>query len=193
MTGKQNTLTKNSKNSLRRHGLILVALGLAMLGLAYAFVPLYETFCKFVGIPVPKVGTSMKPTKTRDTSSESNGREVTVRFIANTAVGVPIEFAPRTRAIKTRIGEPVLTAYDAKNLSKKSIPGTAVHTIVSQGGFERDVADNVSLMQCFCFEEQTYPAQKDITLPLSFTVDPSLPDNVHTVTFGYTLYNMDDY
>lgn len=180
------------KPDLMRHGLILAGVGVGMLAVAYAFVPLYETFCRFVGIPLPTVGTSMTPGEA-SAPSDQPGREVTVRFIANTGVGVPIEFAPRTRAIKTRIGETALTAYDAKNLSEAPIDGIAVHTIVAQGGFTRDVADDVSLMQCFCFEEQTYPAQKDITLPLSFTVEDTLPENVHTVTFGYTLYNLDDY
>lgn len=183
---------KHDRQNLKRHGLILAGLGLAMLGLAYAFVPLYETFCKFVGIPLPTVGTSMAPDASLPASGEI-GREITVRFLGNVAAGVPIEFAPRTRAIKTRIGQPTVTAYDAKNLSSEAIDGIAVHTIVAQGGFVRDVADDVSLMQCFCFEEQTYPARKDITLPLSFTVKPTLPDNVHTVTFGYTLYNLEDY
>lgn len=183
---------KHTKPNLKRHGLILAGVGLGMLGLAYAFVPLYESFCKLVGIPLPTVGTSMEPEEAME-MTDGPGREITVRFLGNVAAGVPVEFGPRVRSLKTRIGEPALTAYDAKNLSNEAIDGIAVHTIVAQGGFARDVADDVSLMQCFCFEEQTYPAQKDITLPLSFTVKPTLPDNVHTITFGYTLYDMESY
>ena len=187
-------MNKNNhqKPDLKRHGLILAAVGIAMLGLAYAFVPLYETFCKFVGIPLPTVGTSMTPSEARSIPNQQ-GREITVRFMGNVAAGVPIEFAPRTTSIKTSIGKPTLTAYDAKNLSTAPIDGIAVHTIVAQGGYRRDVAGHVTLMQCFCFEEQTYPAQTDITLPLSFTVEDTLPENVHTVTFGYTLYDMETY
>ena len=186
--------TPHQKTHLVRHGLILAGLGFGMLGAAYAFVPLYETFCKFVGIPVPTVGTKMTPAVPSSSDTQAQmGREVTVRFMGNVAMGVPINFAPRTRAIKTRIGEATLTAYDAKNYSSEALDGIAVHTIVSQGGGARDVAEHISLMQCFCFEEQTYPAQTDITLPLSFTVEPSLPENVHTITFGYTLYDLESY
>lgn len=180
------------KPDLKRHGLILAAVGVGMLGMAYAFVPLYETFCKFVGIPLPKVGTSMTPTETK-AIPDQEGREITVRFLGNVAAGVPIAFAPRNASLKTRIGQPALTAYDARNQSNQSIDGIAVHTIVAQGGYRRDVAGHVTLMQCFCFEEQTYPAQQDITLPLSFTVENTLPENVHTVTFGYTLYDIESY
>ena len=87
------------------------------------------------------------------------------------------------------MGKPVMTAYDAKNESDESIRGQAIHTVVAMG---KDTSDDgagyVDLIQCFCFQEHTYPAHEEVTLPLSFTVRPDTPKGVHTLTFGYTLY-----
>jgi cytochrome c oxidase assembly protein Cox11 len=53
---------------------------------------------------------------------------------------------------------------------------------------ETIVDEYVDLQQCFCFEEQIYPPNEEINLPLSFTITPDLPEGIHTITFGYTLY-----
>lgn len=183
-------LTKKAaqKPRILRHGLILASLGLGMLTLAYAFVPLYETFCKFVGIPVPTLGTKSIPASSSDIAVDES-RVITVRFVGNVADHLPVDFAPQIASVRIHPGEPVLTAYKAKNNDDDAIKGLAVHTMISMGrATQRDVAEFVDLVQCFCFEEQVYPAQEDINLPLSFTVRPDLPEGIHTITFGYTLY-----
>ena len=182
-----------TKKSLKRHGIILVVLGVVMLGVAYGFVPLYRTFCQLVGIPIATIGTMSVPKEraVNTVADTATDRVVTVRFIGNANAGVPVTFSPRVRTLKVRIGEDTLTAYDAKNLSLKPVDGIASHTIVAHGGSKRDVAEHITLTQCFCFDEQTYPPQEDVTLPLSFAVEPTLPEGVHTITFGYTLFKLE--
>jgi cytochrome c oxidase assembly protein subunit 11 len=46
--------------------------------------------------------------------------------------------------------------------------------------------------ECFCFENQPLEAHASAELPMSFIVDPQLPDDVHTLTLSYTLYNITD-
>ncbi len=183
-----------SKNIRLLFILIIVALG--MFGVSYAFVPLYRIFCQVFGIPVPTimVGKEGAP----KTVTEISDRVVTVRFIANTAKGkfskgikteLPVRLWPVTKKVKVRLGEPVLTAYKAKNISDNSMKGVAIHTIIALGGsFRVDINEYVDLQQCFCFESQLYPANTEVILPLSFTITPDLPKGIHTVTFGYTLY-----
>lgn len=176
------------KRSILRHGLILGAVGAGMLGMAYGFVPLYETFCKFVGIPVPTLGTNSKPAIGGDVEVDPS-RTITVRFVGNVGDHLPIDFGPQIPSVRIHPGEPVLTAYKARNNHDAAIKGLAIHTMISMGkATQRDVSGFVDLVQCFCFDEQVYPAKEDVNLPLSFTIRPDLPKGIHTITFGYTLY-----
>ncbi len=178
-----------SKNN--RLLLILAGLALGMLFLAYAFVPLYKMFCDALGIPVPSilVGEAGAPKPAIYDESKKSDRVITVRFMANTAVGVPVSFSAKDRRLQARVGEPVLTAYYAKNYSPRPLDGLAVHTMVPAGGSRSvNMDDYIELQQCFCFEEQHYPAGEDLILPLSFTISPDLPEQIHTITFGYTLF-----
>jgi len=171
--------------------LILCLIGLVWgIGLTIAAVPLYRVFCQHFGIPVPQIisGPSVvQPVK--DISQENLNRTVTIRFTANTQGGLPVDFHPRTYTLRVKVGQPVLTAFEARNKSDRAIDGVAVHMLYGMGGPEGvDLTPFIDLRQCFCFEEEHYPAQTDLTLPLAFTVSPNLPQGVHTITFAYTLF-----
>ena len=175
-------MSKNNKTAL-----LLTTIALTMLGVAYGFVPLYRWFCDALGIPVPSVmvGDAGAPKYIGEVSD----REVTIRFQANNAGGVPVTLAPSLRRATVNVGEPFLTAYTANNLADRAIDGIAVHTMLALGGPPRtDIQDYVVLEQCFCFEEQTYPANATVNLPLQFTLTNDLPEGIHTITFAYTLY-----
>jgi cytochrome c oxidase assembly protein subunit 11 len=154
-------------------------------------VPLYNLMCEKLGItrptiPLGQTGTTI--TQRALTPAEAS-RRITIRFTANTAQGVPIEFHPLSYTIQVPLGQPVLTAYQAKNLSPKPMDGVAVHMLYAMGGESGvQVADYVALEQCFCFAQQHYPANADVNLPLSFTLSPDLPKGIHTITFAYTLF-----
>ncbi len=170
--------------------LLLCLLGLVWgIGLTIAAVPLYRVFCQHFGIPVPQIisGPS-KVEAVKDTSEANLNRTVTIRFTANTQGGLPATFHPRTYTMRVKVGQPVLTAYEARNTSNKAFDGVAVHMLYAMGGEAGDVTPYIDLRQCFCFEEEHYPAQTDLTLPLAFTVSPNLPKGIHTITFAYTLF-----
>lgn len=169
--------------------LVLCGVAVAMVGVAYSFVPLYRIFCSVMGIPVPSVLVGEAGTAKSYDPSAVTDRTVLVRFIGNAASGVPVSLAPVVRTLRVRLGEPALTAYAAENTSSLAMDGVAVHTIFAmggQGGF--DINNYIELQQCFCFEEQHYPAHERVNLPLSFIVTPDLPEGVHTITFAYTLF-----
>ncbi|PIZ31828.1 MAG: hypothetical protein COY40_00835 [Alphaproteobacteria bacterium CG_4_10_14_0_8_um_filter_53_9] len=174
-----------SKNA--RLGLLLAALGLAMLGVAYAMVPLYRLFCQALGIPVPTIQVGQTASLPHD--APITDRAITIRFTANQSRDVPVDLKPTQFVRNVHIGESVLTAYTAYNTSPVSVSGTAVHMLYAQGGAgEQDVTPYVELQQCFCFEEQYYPGHEKVNLPLSFRVSEDLPPEVHTITFSYTLF-----
>jgi cytochrome c oxidase assembly protein Cox11 len=172
----------------------LIWIGLAFgisVGITVMAVPLYNLMCDALGLTRPAI--PVGPSKSVDTSraltAPEAARRITVRFTANTAAGVPIEFFPLSYTIQVPLGQPVLTAYQANNLSAKALDGVAVHMLYAMGGEDGvKVADYVALQQCFCFAQQHYPGNKQVNLPLSFTLSPDLPVGVHTITFAYTLF-----
>lgn len=175
-------MTRNQKTLV-----VLTLYGLAMLGVAYAFVPLYRIMCQAFGIPVPSVlvGRAAEPKAMAGVSE----RTVTVRFVANQADKFPVLLEPVDFSMQVRLGERVLTAYRARNTSPTDKDGVAVHMLYAMGGANSiDVPSYVDLQQCFCFELQHYPASTEVTLPLSFAISPDLPKEIHTISFAYTLY-----
>ncbi|MBI1364244.1 MAG: hypothetical protein GC134_09690 [Proteobacteria bacterium] len=177
-----------AKRSNSRLGVILTVLVLAMLGLAYAFVPLYKSFCQAIGIPIAQVGTDLRRAPSGAPVAISD-RTVTVRFMGTVNRDFPLEFAPQTVALKLHLGEPTLVAYTARNTSDKAIEGIAVHQALGQGDDDVvDVLQYIDLEQCFCFDAHTYPAGEAVNLPVSFIIKPDLPKGIHTITFQYTMF-----
>ena len=170
----------------------LIAVALGMLGVAYAFVPLYRLFCQTFGIPVPSVlvGEAGQPKNFASPPPGAAVRTITVRFMANQATGVPVLLAPQERRLEVPLGVPALTAYTAQNTAPTPMDGVAVHTLFAMGGPGGvNIEKYIDLQQCFCFEEQHYPGAATVNLPLSFTISPDLPEGIHTITFAYTLFD----
>lgn len=173
--------------------LMLIAVAIGMLGVGYAFVPLYKVFCQAFGIPVPEIMVGKAgEAKVISVPKGAPDRFVTVRFMANEAQGMPVELSALDKKIRVKLGEPTLTAYSAYNAAQKPIDGVAIHMLAGLGRANTLIDEYVDLQQCFCFEQQRYPAQQEVNLPLSFTVTPDLPEGVHTITFSYTLFESTD-
>lgn len=161
--------------------LACAALVAAMVGMSYAAVPLYDMFCKATGYggttQVAKVG----PAGTLD-------RVMKVRFDGNASPGLGWAFAPVENEVSVRIGETKLALFKAKNVSDRTITGTASYNVApdSMGAY-------FSKIQCFCFTEQTLKPGEEIDMPVVFFVDPSLADNheldgLTQMTLSYTFY-----
>lgn len=175
--------------------IFLCILAAAMLGLSYAFVPLYRIFCNVMGIPLPAIAVGKAAEMKQSMVDPLTGapltstRTVVVKFMANNSADMPVSLRPEIHKIRLQLGEYALTSYKANNPTAQSIAGVAVHTIIAEGGADvPDMKKFIDLQQCFCFEEQTYPARKQVNLPLSFAITPDLPADIHTITFAYTLF-----
>ena len=46
--------------------------------------------------------------------------------------------------------------------------------------------------ECFCFERQELAAGEKIELPVRFIVDPALPQEIGSLSLGYTLFDITD-
>ena len=157
------------------------ALVVAMVGAAYAAVPLYRLFCQVTGFD----GTPRIAAKAPDTVLE---KTITVRFDANVAPGLPWRFEPVQTTMTVRIGENALAFYRAVNTSDRPVTGTATYNILPEVA-----AAYFSKIQCFCFTEQVLEPGKTMEFPVSFFIDPLIVGDkdarhVTHVTVSYTFH-----
>lgn len=165
----------------RRVGLMATAAAGAMVGLAFASVPLYDLFCRMTGFG----GTTQVAAKAPEKPGE---RVVTVRFNGDTAQGLPWAFRPEQVSMQVRVGEEHMAFYKAVNRSNRSITGTATFNVQPDqaGIYFQKIA-------CFCFTEQTLEPGQSVDMPVSFFVDPAMASDpamarVNTITLSYTFF-----
>jgi len=176
--------TPDPNKARRRDFMVAAACGAfvaAMVGAAYAAVPLYSWFCRTTGFGGTPVLASGAPVKVLD-------RKVTVRFDANVASGLPWKFEPEQVSIDVRIGEVVTIYYRAVNNSARETVGQAAYNVTPStvGGY-------FAKINCFCFTEQRLKPHERRDMPVVFYVDPALvsdseQDDLNTITLSYTMY-----
>jgi cytochrome c oxidase assembly protein subunit 11 len=179
-------MQKNAHGSAphRRHratALMCAALVAAMVGAAYAAVPLYRLLCQVTGFDgTPRVAS--KP------SSTVLDRTIVVRFDANVAPGLGWRFEPLERTATVRIGENALAFYRVTNPTDRPIHGTATYNV-----FPEQAAPFFNKLQCFCFTEQVLEPGQSVEMPVSFFVDPQIVGDKDAgstthITLSYTFY-----
>ncbi|MDO9415764.1 MAG: cytochrome c oxidase assembly protein [Pararhizobium sp.] len=153
----------------------------SMVGMSYAAVPLYKMFCEVTGYD----GTTKRVEQASDVVLD---RDITVRFDANTANGLPWDFQPVKREVKLKIGETVQIMYKAKNISKVATTGQATFNVtpLSAGAYFNKI-------HCFCFTETTLQPGEEMEMPVVFFVDPAIVEpietkDIQTLTLSYTFY-----
>ena len=161
--------------------LLTGGLALAMLGLAFASVPLYRLFCQVTGYG----GTTMRADKA---PSEILDRTVTVRFDATVGAGLTWTFEPVVRTMTARLGETYVIEYRATNTGAAPSTGNATYNVVPDqaGSF-------FNKLQCFCFTDQLLAAGETMLMPVQFFVDPAMATDrdgqrIQNITLSYTFY-----
>jgi cytochrome c oxidase assembly protein subunit 11 len=168
----------------RRDKIVAVSCGLfvaAMVGAAYASVPLYNWFCRVTGFN----GTTQVATSAPGTVLD---HKITVRFDANTGPGLPWRFEPEQRSIDVRIGEVVTVNYLVINETARAITASATYNVVplNMGAYFQKI-------NCFCFTEQTLKPGEKREMPVVFYIDPAIVKDadgaeLNTITLSYTFY-----
>lgn len=158
--------------------LLIVA---AMIGLAFASVPLYRLFCQVTGFG----GTTMRAESLPDTVLE---RQVQVQFNANTARGLNWTFRPEENAQKVQLGQQGLIAFVARNRGTSPTVGTALYNVTPP-----KVGQYFHKIQCFCFAEQTLNPGQEMHMPVMYFVDPAMAEDremndVKVITLSYTFF-----
>jgi cytochrome c oxidase assembly protein subunit 11 len=174
--------------SKRNHGLTAAACGvfvLAMLGAAFASVPLYDMFCRMTGYGGTPVRADAAP-------ENSIARTITVRFDGNVANGIGWAFRPEQRQIKVKVGEIQQVNFIAENRTERTSTGTAAFNVTPEltGQYFNKIA-------CFCFTSQTLKPGERIEMPVTFFIDPAIDTNaqarfIDTITLSYTFFPSSD-
>jgi len=168
----------------RRHRAVALwcaALVAAMVGAAYAAVPLYRLLCQVTGFDgTPRIASAPSATRLE--------RTIPVRFDANVARDLPWRFEPLQRTLEVRIGENVLAFYRATNLSDRPVAGTATFNVLPE-----QTAPFFSKLECFCFKEQVLQPGESVEMPVSFFVDPQIVHDkdahgARQITLSYTFH-----
>jgi cytochrome c oxidase assembly protein subunit 11 len=161
-----------------------VAVVVFMVGLAFASVPFYSWFCRVTGFSGYTNVAEAGPDTILD-------QTIKVRFDASIDREMPWTFKPVQREMTLRLGETGLAFYEAHNPTDRVVSGQAAYNVTpyEAGGF-------FDKIECFCFIEQTLQPGETVQMPVSFFVDPAIVDDrdakyVHTITLGYTFYEID--
>lgn len=164
-------------------------MAVAMVGVGFAAVPLYDLFCRVTGFG----GTTMRA-DANVISSEPIvlTRTMSVRFDANASPKMDWSFRPEHPRDTVSIGARDMAIYIAKNNSSEAITGTASFNVtpIQAGKY-------FTKIQCFCFTEQTLAAGEQVRMPVLFFVDPKILDDpdtrdINEITLSYTFYPVDD-
>ena len=171
----QNNLKAQNKKVI----FIISFIGMLMLSLSYAAVPLYDIFCRVTGFG----GTTQIASSAPGSSGHPN---INIRFESNITDSLNWDFYSKTKTVKIPMGEEKTIYYFAKNLSDEPIVGTATFNVTPA-----KVGQYFMKIDCFCFVEQLLNPGESMNMPVTFFIDPDLykdenVQEVNEITLSYT-------
>lgn len=161
----------------------------AMLGLGYAAVPLYDLFCRVTGFGgTTQVASEAEANRAEQFALAAGGKPISIRFDASVARDVPWTFRPAQSTDTVQIGVRDMATYVARNDSNVPITGTATFNVEPE-----QAGRYFNKIQCFCFTEQTLQPGEEVHMPVLFFIDPAaLKDpnmqGVEQITLSYTFH-----
>ena len=161
---------------------ILAVVVAAMVGLAYASVPLYQLFCQVTGYG----GTTQV---TGDAAVEIlPDHPVRVRFDANTNPALNWRFEAVDAPVTLNPGEEVVINYRATNLGDTASAGTSTYNVTPV-----KAGPHFMKIDCFCFIEQTLQPGESVLMPVRFYIDPDIASEPSTadideIILSYTFF-----
>jgi len=159
--------------------LLLFAVG--MFGFGFALVPLYNVFCEITGF---NGFVSNEPAVFEERAGNVD-REISIEFVSTVNQSGPWNFRPMQSTMKVKPGELYTAYFVAENRSGRDSSSQIVPSM-APGTASR----HFHKTECFCFVEQSFDAAQVREMPVTFYVDPALPDHTKTITLSYTLFDL---
>lgn len=178
-----NARTRKLKLANRRLALKLGVAALAMFGVGYALIPLYNLFCEITGVggKTGQVGAQVAAESRIDVS-----RDVTIEFTGHASTGLPWEFRPMQHKLALHPGETKVVKYYVRNNTDEEITGQAIPSVAPN-----QAALYFKKIECFCFSQQTLKPGEGREMPVRFIVMDKLPKDIGVITLSYTFFNTD--
>ncbi|KTE20179.1 cytochrome C oxidase assembly protein [Sphingopyxis sp. H050] len=177
------TLSRNAKT-----GSLAALLAVAMVGLGFAAVPLYNLFCRVTGFG----GTTQRydPVAAAETPKILSDT-ISVRFDANVSPKLPWKFYPEHPTDTVSIGARDMAIFIAENASPHPVVGTASFNVTPDAA-----GKYFTKIQCFCFTQQMLKPGEQMRMPVLFFVDPKIKDDpdakdIEEITLSYTFHPVD--
>ena len=177
------TLATPVKSNGNRRTLVVLALVVcAMVGLAYASVPLYKLFCQVTGYG----GTTQVADERASTVIA--GHPIKVRFDANVNPKLAWQFTPVTAPVSLRPGEEITAYYRVTNIGETESVGTSTFNVTPA-----KAGPYFMKLECFCFTEQKLAAGESMDMPVTFFLDPEMAADINTsdvdeIVLSYTFF-----
>lgn len=182
-----NLSAAEARKNDRRNISVVIACGVfvaAMVGMAYAAVPLYDMFCRVTGYN----GTTQR---VEQASSVILDQKIRVELDTNMASELSWDFKAVDRSVEPKIGETVQVNFRIANPSSETQTGRAVFNVtpmVAGAYFNK--------LECFCFTDLTLKPGETRDMPVVFFVDPEIVNQEETkdlkvITLSYTFYPSD--
>jgi cytochrome c oxidase assembly protein subunit 11 len=170
---------KNTKTLLTVFGIVF-----AMIGLAFASVPLYDLFCRVTGFGGTTQVAAANPGKILD-------REMTVQFTTSVNQKLPWDFEAEQSRVKLNVGQDALINFTAQNYSNTPVAGTAIYNVTPLKAGKYFIKT-----QCFCFDYQMLKSNEKTNFPVVFYIDPAIHDDpnledVEVITLSYSFFKAD--
>jgi cytochrome c oxidase assembly protein subunit 11 len=148
---------------------------------AFSLVPMYNIACqKIFGIKLES-----GPAGNQQLAGVKVDNQRTVRVLFDGTVNSRLRwnFKPMQLSLDVHPGQLYEARYLARNNAEYAIVGNAAPSIAPEAA-----SGYFSKTECFCFTEQMLKAGEEREMPVRFIVNPSLPDDVGTITLSYTFY-----
>ena len=160
----------------------LVVVAVAMFAFVFVvMVPLYNVLCDALGINGKTAGQAY----TAASAEVDESREITVQFVAIKNDGMPWAFSPDVRTVRVHPGAAHGVIFHAQNPTELDMVAQAIPSISPSRA-----AAYFHKTECFCFDQQALPSRSDTDMALQFIVDQGLPEDIHTITLSYTLFDV---
>ncbi|XP_074647051.1 cytochrome c oxidase assembly protein ctaG-like [Tubulanus polymorphus] len=190
---RRNSSQWNDPQHHKRNKSVLIyisAVGIFMVGMSYAGVPLYRIFCQSTGLG----GQAVVGHDTEKVEGMSSNKEriIRVQFNADTASSMKWNFKPQQTEVRVHPGETSLAFYTAKNPTDKPVVGVSTYNVIP---FE--AGQYFNKIQCFCFEEQRLNPHEQVDMPVFFYIDPEFAEDpkleyIDRIILSYTFFEAKD-
>ena len=170
----------DSKKTIRN----LLGIVFGMFAFGFLLVPIYDVFCEITGLNGKVTGPSYLSESSRDITDQ---REVLIQFMTHNNELMPWTFKSEKVQMRIKTGSQQEAIFVFENTTDKEMVGQVIPSVSPGRG-----AEFFHKTECFCFESQTLAAGERVELPVRFIVDPALPEEIGSLSLGYTLFDITD-